>query len=353
MSTSTPTLTEELKALALAQGFSRAGVARVVPLEADKERYAKWLAAGYHGSMAYLEETAEVRVDLAHPRLLPRARSVLALATAYARPELAEPLRPLSPGRVARYALGRDYHPLLYDRTRPLKRLLRAHGHTARACVDTMPALERAWAARAGLGFVGKNACLIIPGVGSHVLLTLVVTDAELEADAPMEERCGQCTLCLDACPTRAFVAARELDARRCISYLTIEHEGEIEPSLREPMGPWIFGCDECQDVCPYNRTRLPAETATEPFAPRLRNVELRAEDLLHMDEATFERYSRGMPMRRAGRDGMARNAAIVLGNAGDKRHLPLLVERAERDSSAVVRDAARWAAERLSKKPA
>lgn len=349
----TPTLTDELKALALSQGFSRAGVAAVTPLEADAEHFRRWLATGYHGSMAYLEETAQVRVDLAHPRMLPRARSVLALATPYARAQTANPDAPLAPGRIARYAQGRDYHPLLYDRARPLKRLLRARGHSARACVDTLPALERAWAARAGLGFIGKNACLIVPGVGSHVLLTLVVTDAELASDAPIDARCGQCTLCLDACPTRAFVAPRVLDARRCISYLTIEHEGEIDRSLREAMGTWLFGCDACQDVCPYNRAQLPEPARTEPFSPRLRAAELGAEDLLRMDEACFERYSRGMPMRRAGRDGMARNAAIVLGNAGEPRHLPLLVDRAERDPSATVRDAARWAVERLSTKPA
>jgi epoxyqueuosine reductase len=344
------TLTQQLKALALEQGFVRAGVARVTPLDAEAKYFREWLAAGHHGSMQYLADTAEVRVELGHARMFEGARSVIALATSYARaPNPA--LGALAPGRLARYAHGRDYHPLLYDRTRPLKRLLAAQGHRARATVDTMPALERAWASRAGLGFIGKNACLIVPGVGSHVLLSLIVTDAELDADAPIEERCGQCRLCLDACPTRAFVAERQLDARRCISYLTIEHEGEIEPELREPMGAWLFGCDECQDVCPYNRTRPVAEALTEPFAPRLRSVELGAEDLLRMDDAVFERYSRGMPMRRAGREGMARNAAIVLGNAGDKRHLPLLEDRAQHDPSPVVRDAAAWAKTRLDKR--
>jgi epoxyqueuosine reductase len=299
--------------------------------------------------MSYLEETAEVRTDIAHPKLLPSARSVIALATSYARADTSSTA--LAPGKVARYARGRDYHPLLYDRTRAIKRLLREQGHTARACVDTMPALERAWAARAGLGFIGKNACLIVPGVGSHVLLTLIATSAELVPDAAMEERCGQCRLCLDACPTRAFVAERKLDARRCIAYLTIEHEGSIDPELRASMGSWIFGCDACQDVCPWNRTRPVPEEQTRPFAPRLRSAELGAEDLLRMDDAVFERYSRGMPMRRAGREGMARNAAIVLGNSGDKRYLPLLDERAKNDSSAVVRDAARWASDELDKK--
>ncbi len=345
------TFTEQLKALALEQGFVRAGVANVGALDADAEHFRAWLAAGHHGSMAYLAETAEVRTNLAHPSMLGSARSVLALATAYARPDDPDPDSPraFAPGKIARYAHGRDYHPLLYDRTRALKRLLREHGHVARACVDTMPALERAWAARAGLGFIGKNACLIVPGVGSHVLLTLIVTNAELQPDAPISVGCGQCTLCLERCPTKAFVAERKLDARRCISYLTIEHEGVIEPALREPMGPWIFGCDVCQDVCPYNRTRTVDPALTEPFAPRLRAVELGAEDLLRMDDAVFERYSRGMPMRRAGREGMARNAAIVLGNGGDKRHLPLLRERAELDPSAVVRDAAGWAVQRLA----
>jgi epoxyqueuosine reductase len=343
-------LTAEVKALAAKLGFVRAGVARVEPLHEDAGRLRAWLAAGRHGTMKYLEETADVRADITHAQMLQGACSVIALATPYPRDndEVG-----LEPGRIARYAHGRDYHGLLYDRTRGLKRLLREHGALARSCVDTMPVLERAWAARAGLGFIGKNAMLIIPGLGSHVLLTVIVTNASLTPDEPMQERCGACTLCLEACPTRAFVAPRELDARRCISYLTIEHDDAIDAELRKDMGAWLFGCDVCQDVCPYNRTKLPAPEATQAFAPKARWSELGADDFLRMSEADFDRYSRGTPLRRAGRIGMARNAAIVLGNTGDKRYLPVLQASASHDTSEIVRDAAAWACERISSRRA
>jgi epoxyqueuosine reductase len=288
-----------------------------------------------------------VRADPRHAEMLPSARSVIVLATAYASsPGL---LELDGGGRIARYAQGRDYHPLLYDRLRALKRRLRAAGATARACVDSMPILERAWAVQAGLGFIGKNACLIIPGLGSHVLLSAVLTSAELVPDTPMAERCGACRLCLDACPTQAFRAARDLDARRCIAYLTIEHEGSIARELREGIGAWLFGCDVCQDVCPYNkRERLQPMAAGDPFAPRERVRELGVEDFLRMDDAVFDRYTRSTALRRAGRAGMARNAAIVLGNAGAKRHLPLLEQVAEHDRDPEVREAARWASDRI-----
>lgn len=335
----------EIKRLAHELGFARVGIARAELLSEDAKRLNAWLAAGRHGQMTYMQDNVEVRSDPRHEGMLPSARSVIVLATAYAG---SRSLEGPTPGRIARYAQGRDYHALLYDRTRPLRRYLRAHGAHVRASVDTLPVLERAWAARAGVGFVGKNACLIVPGLGSHVLLSTLVTSAELEPDEPQRERCGECRLCLDACPTRAFVATRELDARRCISYLTIEHEGEIDASLRAGMGSWLFGCDVCQDVCPFNRRPQRQEDGADPFAPRARWFELGAEDFLAMDDAGFDRYSRGSAVRRAGRESMARNAAIVLGNSRQRRYLPVLSRAAERDPSQVVREAARWALARL-----
>jgi epoxyqueuosine reductase len=338
-------LTARIKALALEQGYARVGIAKAQRLERDAERLRAWLEAGHHGQMGYMQETAEVRPDPNHVDMLPSARSVIVLATAYAR---SEPFSGPEPGRVARYAQGRDYHALLYDRTRPIRRLLREQGATARASVDTMPVLERAWAAQAGVGFIGKNACLIVPGVGSHVLLSAILTSAELEPDAPIRERCGECRLCLDACPTRAFVAPRALDARRCIAYLTIEHDGAIDEALRPDLGSWLFGCDVCQDVCPYNRTAQSAPPARDPFAPRDRLSELGAEDFLRMDESVFDTYTRGSALRRAGREGMARNAAIVLGNSRQRRHLPILQRASDSDPSPVVREAAAWAVTRI-----
>jgi len=339
------TLTAELKALSLSLGFARVGVARVEPLSRDADAMRAWIAAGHHGQMQYMEETCEVRVDPTHPQMLPSVRSVIVLATSYARTDgVGGPY----PGRVARYAQGRDYHAVIPKRVSKLARELRNRGFVARQSIDTMPVLERAWAQRAGLGFIGKNACLIIPGLGSHVLLSVVLTDAELEPDVPMRERCGDCRACLDQCPTKAFVQERQLDARRCISYLTIEHEGAIDESLRPDIGDWLFGCDVCQDVCPFNRAALPDAQVTLAFRRDARHVELGAEDFFALDTPTFDRLTGGSPLRRAGREGMARNAAIVLGNSKDKRYLPVLQRAAEQHDDDVVRETAAWAAQQL-----
>ena len=338
-------LKAELVARAEELGFQRVGVARVAPLGVEAERLRAWLAAERHGDMRYMADTLDVRADVTHAGMLPSARSVIVLATAYARSEA--PRGP-APGRVARYAQGRDYHNVLQKRARKLAELLRGAGHHVRSGVDTLPIFERAWAQRAGLGFIGKNCCLIIPGLGSHVLLSALVTSAVLPADAPMKERCGACTACLTTCPTRAFAGPRELDARRCISYLTIEQRGPVPASLRAPMGDWIFGCDACQDVCPFNRTSPPPPEQTEPFraADRWRTHD--AAHLLRMDDAAFDAYATGSPIKRPGRAGMARNAAIVLGNRGDVRHLPVLDETARTHDHEVVREAAAWAATRI-----
>jgi epoxyqueuosine reductase len=214
-----------------------------------------------------------------------------------------------------------------------------------------MPVFERAWAQRAGLGFIGKNCCLIVPGLGSQLFLAALVTSAELTPDEPMPERCGQCRLCLDACPTRAFVEARRLDARRCISYLTIEHRGAIDPELRPLLDDWIFGCDVCQDVCPFNRTAAPADGTPRVFTPDARWAATSAETFVALDDEGFATLARGTALRRSKREGMARNAAITLGNRGTRRVLPVLQRSAEHDGSPVVCDAARWAIARIDER--
>ena len=343
--TSAASLKERLFARAAELGFQRIGVAHAEPLSPEGERLQAWLAAGRHGEMAYMEETPEVRADVRHAGMLPSARSVIVVAMSYAR---ADPPQGPVPGRVARYAQGRDYHNVLDKRVRKLAKILRAAGHATRSGVDSWPVFERAWAQRAGLGFIGKNCCLIVPGLGSHVLLATLVTAAELPADPPMKERCGACTACLTACPTQAFAAPRQLDGTRCISYLTIEQRGAVPESLRPSLGSWIFGCDVCQDVCPFNRTAPVPEAATAAFRADARWQNQTAADLLTMDDAEFTSYADGSPLRRAGRIGMARNAALVLGNSRDKRHLPVLDVAAEQHDSEVVRDAAAWASRRL-----
>jgi epoxyqueuosine reductase len=343
--TSPDALKHELARTAAELGFARVGVARAAALGEEGERLRHWLARERHGQMAYMQRTAEVRIDPAHAGMLPSARSVVVLAAPYAQ---GEPPPSLEPGRIARYALGRDYHNVLHKRLRKLARLLRARGHEARSAVDSMPVYERAWAARAGVGFIGKNCCLIVPGLGSHVFLACLVTSAELPPDAPMAERCGDCRRCLDACPTRAFAAARELDARRCISYLTIELRGAVDEALRPQIGQWLFGCDVCQDVCPFNATKAPDPALTQPFAPGERLAGCSAEHLVSLDEQGFARLAQGSALKRAGREGLARNAATVLANAGARRSLPVLRVAAERDPAQSVRQTARWAIERL-----
>lgn len=338
MSTAELELGQRIRELARAVGFARVGFAKAEPLEEDGARFKAWLDQGYHGSMAYLARNVEARTDPAHPDMVAGARSVIVLAAPYG----AAPPHEHEPGRIARYAQSRDYHSILYTRVRNITRLLREEGHRARASVDTLPILERAWAARAGVGFIGKNCLLIVPGLGSYVLLAVVVTSAELPPDQPMRERCGQCRLCLDVCPTQAFVAPRVLDARKCIAYLTIEHEGPIEPELRPQIGDWLFGCDACQEVCPFNRSAAAAPDAA--LLPTSRLEEIAAEELLQIGEQDFEGLLTRSPLRRPGRAGLARNAAIVLGNARVKRALPILQRSASSDPSDVVKDASKWA---------
>ena len=203
----------------------------------------------------------------------------------------------------------------------------------------------------AGVGFVGKNCCLIVPGIGSHVFLVCLVTTARLVADGPIARRCGSCTLCLEACPTRAFVEPRALDARRCISYLTIEHRGPVPLEHREDIGEWLFGCDVCQDVCPYNQAAGSTERSIDAFAPGDRWTGVEAADFLGMDDEAFRRWAEGSPLKRAKREGLARNAAIVLGNRGDAVHLRVLDDARREHPSPAVREAADWGAARLRRR--
>ncbi len=341
------TLAEALRLEAQRVGFARVGFARAERLEPEGGWLRRWVAARRHGSMHWLEETMEVRLDPTHPRMLPTARSVVALVVPYARPDSeAEPCGP-APGRVARYARGRDYHNVLRRRARKLARWLQRKGYRTRVSVDSEPVLERAWAVRAGLGFIGKNCCLVVPGLGSHVLLACLVTEAPLPPDDPVPERCGRCRACLDACPTEAFRAPRELDATRCISYLTIEHDGPIPETHRVRLADRLFGCDDCQDVCPFNRTRPEPAHVTAPFAPDTRRWNAPLRTLLDMDEDRFLAWAHGSPLRRAGLRRLQRNAVLVLGHRGNEADREALRHAAEQHIDEHVREAARWALRR------
>lgn len=294
-------------------GFDAIGFARAdEPLEADHEHYLEFLARGMHGDMGYLAKNAEVRRSLDGEGIVAGAKTVICLSRRYDRDETDDP--PLA-RTVARYARGRDYHNHLRKRIGRLARFVAGLevGAKARALCDTAPVLERAWAARSGLGFVGKNGLLIVPGQGSYCLLGEVVTTVALvdHAPDPLNERCGSCTLCLEACPTDAFVAPRVLDPRRCISYATIEARSPAPNALADAIGEHLFGCDDCQQVCPYNAIAPPSAEKTKPFQPHERWSRLTLLDFVTLDEAQFARALEGSPLRRATRVGMARNAVL------------------------------------------
>ena len=309
-------LTAALKQQAADLGFALCGVAPAARPD-TLDALTDWLGNGFHGEMGYLERRADA---YAHPDgVLPGVKSVVMLATSY---HTADPPAALDPppgfGKVARYARGGvDYHDLLRERMKPLAALLHEAnpGGRTRAVVDTAPLLERDFARKAGLGWFGKNTLLLNKRAGSYLLLSAILTDALLDYDPPHEaSHCGTCTACLDACPTNAFVAPHVLDARRCIAYLTIEAKDPIPDDLKEGCGDWLFGCDVCQEVCPWNRK---ATRSDDPaFAPRPDLAPLDARRLATMSESEFEFQFDDTPLNRPGAAGMRRNAANVLRNA-------------------------------------
>ncbi|MBN2490825.1 MAG: tRNA epoxyqueuosine(34) reductase QueG [Planctomycetes bacterium] len=290
-------LTRFVKDRARAVGFDRVGVAAAGRAR-DAGRLRAWLEAGRHGEMAYLERHFEQRVD---PRaLLPGARSVVSVALGYYTPHPGDG----GPGcgKISRYAWGDDYHDIVKERLFALRRALEAAvpGLRARCCVDTAPILEKYWAVAAGIGWLGKHGCVITPECGSWVFLGELVLDCELDADAPLPDRCGTCRRCLEACPTGALAAPSRLDATRCLSYWTIESRADcFPPDIRRALDGRIFGCDICQEVCPWNR-KLAQTTPLVAFAPRLDNMNRPLRELLSMDEPTFRRRFRSSPVRRA-----------------------------------------------------
>lgn len=301
--------------------FDVVGIASATaPLEQEYARYEAFLDAGFHGSMDWLADNRAVRQRVDTSDMLAGARSVICVARSYRRADDHDDAG-LAP-RIARYARGQDYHNGVRKKLRQLAAYVRSlePGAEARPLTDDAPILERAWAARAGLGFVGKNGLLIVPGQGSFVLLGEVLTTLQLEPGLPITQRCGACTRCLEACPTGAFAAPFVLDARRCIAYTSIEHEGVIDDDVAHRTGSWLFGCDECQTVCPFNAGKQ-VGAATEAFRPhpRWRDVSLVA--LLAAGSASDPDAAhdllRGTPLGRAGARGLARNAAIVLESEG------------------------------------
>ena len=342
-------LTQDLKNEAQRLGFVLAGVAPAAE-PARLHAFHQWLEQGFAGEMHYLETRAEAYRHPSH--VLDGCRSLLMLALPY---RTVEP--PVSPqlqeadarAEIARYAAGEmDYHDVIHDRLKQLKTWLESArpGAMVRGVVDTAPLLEREFAEAAGLGWVGKNTLLLNRQWGSYFFLAALLTDLELAVDAPQEKGyCGTCTACLDACPTDAFTQPYVLDARRCLSYLTIEHRGAVDDELARHFDQWVFGCDICQEVCPWNRKAALSTEAT--FKPREDLIDLTLHDLLRLNDAEFRERFRHTPMWRSKRRGMLRNALLSVGARG-LDSLRSSVEELLHDDEAIIRDAAAWALRQL-----
>lgn len=318
------------------QGFTRAGIARAGP-PPRFELFESWIAAGRHAGMKYLERSAEKRRD--PESLLPGARSIVCLAAPYS----AEDPVAADGSRIARYSMGADYHWTLRERAAAVARrsLQRVGEFRFRVCVDSAPLAERSFAAAAGLGWIGKNGCLIDPELGSFLLLAEIVTDLDLPPDEPIAEQCGSCVRCLEACPTGAFLEPGLLDANRCIAYWTIEHRGAIPDSVKPQIGEHIFGCDICQEVCPWNGPLPCAGEDREGFLPPTRR------EWLEMGPGEWRRRYGGTALNRAGRRGVQRNAAVSAGASDDRSTLPAL-QRARGIREPGLSDAASWAVRTL-----
>ncbi len=332
---------ERIKARAREAGFDLAGVARLGPA-ATASALERWLARGDQAGMQWMERYADLRAD--PRRLLPGARSALVVGLRYAPlAGEAEPRGDLWP-KVARYARGDDYHGFMRERLKELAAFIEAEWAPARcrACVDTAPVLERELAARAGLGAIGKNTNLLNPEVGSYLLLGEVLTTLDLPADSPVADLCGDCHRCLDACPTGALPEPWRLDARRCISYWTIEQRGEIPDEIAGALTDWVFGCDRCQEVCPWNGRSGAVDHPEFAVPERRRSLDLVG--LLELDEESYRERFRGSPLKRARHDGLRRNAAHALAGDPSPRAAAALA-RAAGDPAPVVADAARRAA--------
>ena len=313
-------------------------------------QFERWLAAGRHGEMGYLQRNSPKRVD---PQLvLEKAKTIIVLAVSYA-PEASanrEAHPPLQTffGTVARYARYSDYHDVIGERLKLLTAFVNefdpANAHSL-WYVDTGPILERDFAERAGVGFIGKHTNLISRGLGNWIFLAEIITTLEFEADAPEKNRCGSCTRCIAACPTDAITAPFELDARRCISYLTIELKGSIPIEFRSAIGDRIYGCDDCLAACPWNRFARAGKLMKAHVKPELAAPDLI--ELIGLDETAFRRRFFGTPMIRTKRRGLLRNVCVALGNVGDATALPIL-RRTVQDSEPLIAEHAHWAVEQI-----
>ncbi|TGY88936.1 tRNA epoxyqueuosine(34) reductase QueG [Marinicauda algicola] len=342
---STLTDTSRLKALAREIGFDAVRIARADEGWEAGERLKRYVGEGRHGTMAWMEETLERRV---HPTAMwPEARSAVVVGLNYGPgTDPLDILQRKDRAAISVYAQNRDYHDLIKKRLKRLAREFhRETGHGVKVFVDTAPLMEKPLAHRSGLGWQGKHTNLVSREHGSWLFLGVMLTEAELTPDAPEADHCGSCRACLDICPTDAFPNPYEIDARRCISYLTIEHKGTIAEEFRGPMGNRIYGCDDCLAVCPWNK--FASATAETAFHPREELTAPKLIGLAGLDDAGFRALFAASPVKRIGRDRFVRNVLIALGNSADPEAVPVVVERLG-DDSALVRAMAVWALKRL-----
>ncbi len=337
---------EAVREKARALGFDAVGFTTAVTVAGEKRDLARFLESGAHGDMTWMAEKADRRAD---PQVLwPDARSVVVLAANYG--PAADPLAALEHrdrGAVSVYAQGADYHDVVKKRLKKLGRwLAENHDCQVKVFVDTAPVMEKPLARRAGIGWQGKHTNLLSRRFGSWLFLGEVFTTLDLPPDAPATDHCGTCRRCLDACPTRAISVPYRLDARRCISYLTIEYRGDIAPELAAAMGNRIYGCDDCLAVCPWNKFAV--STGESAFLPRAETTAPRLADLARLGDADFRRVFAGSPIKRVGRDRFVRNVLVAIGNAGNASLLDAVVRHLE-DSSPVVRRAAAQALAKLA----
>jgi len=342
-------LTESFKAEARRLGFTLTGVTS--PLRPQHyKNYENWLARGFHASMDYLA-TERARLRRSDPlRILPECKSILVLGMSYHPPRTPPEIQ--THGQIAAYALGTDYHTIIPERLAALVKFIEdrvEHSVPHRYYTDTGPILERDLAQQAGLGWIGKNTCLINPRHGSTFFLSEILLGIELETDPPFPtDHCGSCTRCIEACPTQAILPDRILDARRCISYLTIENKEEIPTEFRDKMGTWIFGCDICQQVCPWNR--FADQTVDASFAPHPGTAKPDLIQSLALSPQDFNQQFKHSPIKRAKRRGYLRNVTVAIGNVGDENAIPALT-KALNDPEPLVREHASWARSNLEDK--
>jgi len=337
-------LEEAIRAEAERLGFAQCGFARADAADAAGIDLRRWLEAGHHGTMGWMESRADQRVSA--QALWPEAKSAIALAMSYA--PATNPLTLAGRGEIGRisvYALGGDYHKTVKKGLKALARFIVARAPSElKVFVDTAPVMEKPLAQAAGIGWQGKHTNLVSREHGSWLFLGVILTSLELEPDAPADhgQHCGTCRRCLDACPTQAFDGPHRIDARKCISYLTIEHDGPIPEEFRAAIGNRIYGCDDCLAVCPWNRF-ADAAAANRAFLPRAELAAPRLADLLALDDAAFREMFAGSPIKRIGRDRMIRNCLIAAGNSGDLGLAQAVRPHAD-DPDPVIAEAARWA---------